>query len=143
MSRFHKVALVAAILGTALAATEGSKRAHAYYLSQIADGMSWIWVSGWLTATYAPILLATWFWRRADRSTSPWLLHLLFLASACALFRLGTAAMLSVVDDPDFDATLGAPEMPALFLFTIAVGGYFAGTIAKRSAARQEKAKVL
>jgi hypothetical protein len=57
VGRFDKLALAMAILVTAVAASNGSRRAHAYYLNQIDAGSTWIWVLGWITdkLTFGPL----------------------------------------------------------------------------------------
>jgi hypothetical protein len=142
VGRFDKLALVMAIFATAVAATSGSRHAHAYYMSQIEAGGTWIWVAGWITATYGPLAVAIWFLRSARKTAFPWILHLLFLPSVYILFWAGLAAMLSVIEDPDFDATLSAPVMSAIILLFVAVAGYFAAVIARRCSTQQAKAKV-
>lgn len=143
MGRFDKLALITAVLATAVHATNGSRHAHAYYVSQIEGAGLWIWVTGWLAATYAPLALAVWFSRQAKRTASPWMLHLFFPPAACAFFWGGSTAMLSVINDPDFDATLSTPLMPAIFLFFVAMFGYVATAVVRRSSTRQANAKVL
>lgn len=132
MNRFDKLALAAVIIVTLLCVRGSGDFVYDYYMDQIPEGMLPIGVAGWAIATYGPIAVAVLFWRWAKRIPAPWVLHLLFLPCAAVLFRIGDALMLSVIEDPDFDATLGGPEMPAILLLVVAVGGYFAAVIARQ-----------
>ena len=143
MNRFDKLASVTTILATTLCVPKPGNFAYRYYLDQIADRNLPIWFLGMIVSIYGPIAIAVLFWRLSNRVRAPWLLHLLFLPAAVALLGAGEQLMLSVIQDPDFDATLGGPaELPAMLLFLVAVGGYFGALIAKRAAGLADRAKV-
>jgi hypothetical protein len=95
--------------------------------------------SGWLVATFGPILLAIVFWRCRRRLQRAWILYILMLPIALAMFKAGSALMLSVTGAPDFDDTLGGPVIQALALLLLAVIGYYSAvlyvTLRRRSAA--------
>jgi hypothetical protein len=85
--------------------------------------------SGWLVATFGPIVLAIVFWRCAKRLRKAWMLHLLMLPLSLAMFNAGSALMLSVTGAPDFDDTIGGPVIQALALLLLAVIGYYAAVL--------------
>jgi hypothetical protein len=87
--------------------------------------------AGWMLATYGPIITAALFWRLAKRSALPWLFHVLLLPMFYGLLLAGNAVMLSMLDVPDFDDTLGAPMMPAFFC-TIATAIVYFSALAAR-----------
>lgn len=132
MNRFEKLALVAVIVVTLRYVRGPGDFVYDYYRKQVPEGMVSIGIAGWAIASYGPIAIAVLFWRWAKRVRSPWIVHLLFLPCAIALLATGDTLMLLVIEDPDFEATIGAPEMAATLLFLVAVGGYLAALIARR-----------
>jgi len=98
-------------------------------------------VAGWALASYGPILVATLFWRWADRFPKGWLLHLLLLPCLYALLLAGRRIMGSTVIDSDFDSTLGAPIMPALLFSVVVMAVYYSALAAKPVSRRQGRSK--
>jgi hypothetical protein len=89
-------------------------------------------IAGWVLASYGPILAGALLWRWADRFSKGWLLHLLLVPCLYALLLAGARIMLSTVNDPDFDNTLGAPIMPAFFCAFVVLVVYFSALAMKR-----------
>jgi hypothetical protein len=143
MNSFDKFAAVATIIVTTLCVPRPGNFAYNYYVNQIAEGNLPIWFLGIIVSVYGPIALAVLFWRLAKKVPAPWLLHLLLLPAAVVLLATGERLMLAVIQDPDFDATLGGPaDVPALLLFLVAIGGYFGALVAKRAARLAGRAKI-
>jgi hypothetical protein len=95
------------------------------YFGRMPVGTLLVAAAGWVIATYGPVLAATLFWRLAKRFPMPWFVHVLLLPSFYALLAAGNLLMLSTLDVPDFDNTLGAPIMPALFVAIATMLVYF------------------
>jgi hypothetical protein len=95
----------------------------------MADGGRPIWIAGYLIATYGPIILAVGFRRIARCISARWVVHVLFFPAAILALNVGERIMLSVIEEPDFDATLGAPIMPALLLVVFAVALYLVALV--------------
>ena len=141
MNRLDKLALAAVIITTLLCIRGSVDAAYAYTSTRpISATGSMIGLAGWLIATYGPISIAVWFWRWAKQVRASWVPHLLFLPCAAGIFRAGEALMLFVIGDPDFDATLGGPVIPAYLLFIAAAGGYLAALVSKRALPTRVKA---
>ena len=92
-------------------------------------------VVGWVIVTYGPIIVATLLWGLAKRSSASWLLHFLLLPSFWALLVAGNSLMLSTLNVPDFDDTLGAPIMPALLVMTLTTALYASALVIGRLSA--------
>ena len=90
---------------------------------------------GWTIATYGPIAAAVLFWRyvRQVKALTSLVLHILFLLSAFGLFVTGDRLMLSVIKNPDSDATIGGPDDPAFLSLVVAVVSYLVAVIAVRA----------
>lgn len=130
LNRLEIAAAVAAVVSTWLCIGAALDAADLYRMTRpISGAMQVLGVVGWAVATFAPLGLALCFWRLSKRVARPWLLHLLFVPCAGALMAAGSELMLFVVDDPDFDSTLGGPVMQAALLFVFAVAAYFAAAI--------------
>ena len=131
MNHFDKFALGAVILTTLLCARE-TLAIGSFYIDflDLPPSAAATGVAGWLVATYGPIAVAALCWRWAKRVRFPWVPHLLLLPAAVIVFRTGASLLLSVIRQPDFDAMIGAPVFPAILLFVIAIGGYFAAVVA-------------
>jgi hypothetical protein len=130
MNRFEKLALAAAILVSLRYVRGPGDHTYEYYRAQIPEGMLQVGLAGWALSTFGPIAVALLFWRWAKWIHAPWLLHLSLLPCMLALTWIGHSLMLSVIDDSDFDATLGAPVIAGFLLSLIAIGGYFGGLVA-------------
>ncbi|HEX5184206.1 MAG TPA: hypothetical protein VFW19_13795 [Allosphingosinicella sp.] len=142
MNRFDKMMLAAAVVVTLIFARGQMEIARLYIqMDHLSDRIIPTWTAGWLIATYGPIAVAAWFWRRAKRARAPWVLHILFLPGAIILLNAGESIMLSTIPDPDFDATLGGPMMPAVLLFLIAVGGYACALVSRRIRSAGDRAQ--
>ena len=137
MNRFETLALVTAVVATLLGAMGSLGFAYRYYIDQMSAGGLPVAAAGWAIATYGPLAIATLFWRCAKHLPPPlsWVLHICFFPCALVLFNAGDVLMISTIRDPDFDATLDAPEMPALLSLLVAVGGYITALLARRRAA--------
>ena len=142
MNRLEKLALTTAIVVTILIVTGLRSVAYTYYLDQVRAGGLPTWAAGTMLATYGPIAAAVLFWRCARKINALWTSFVLFLPCAVALLQAGETLMLSVIDDPDFDAMLGAPTMPANLSFIAAVGGYLAAVIARRRSIAEQRGNV-
>jgi hypothetical protein len=130
MNRFDKLALVAAAAVTLLSASEMFAIADLYIeVQHLSAAMTMIGVTGWLIATYGPISVAAGFWRSAKRHRAPWVLHILLLPCAFITLLIGESLLLYAIQHPDFGAMIGAPVAPALVLFVVSVGGYFAALV--------------
>lgn len=141
MTRFEKLALAAAILITLFYLSNIGTFAFQYYLEQIPVEKLPVMIAGWALIAYGPLLVAVFFWRWAKRISTPLMLHLLFLPGAAALFGIGEQLMLSTIQDPDFDAMLGAPVIPAFFLFLATMATYFFALLVRRISKSGEHAK--
>jgi hypothetical protein len=129
-NRLEIVGLVAAVLTTCLCIRGASQAAELYLTARPATaGMKALGLAGWAIATFGPMAVAALFWRLAKRVRARWLVHLLFLACAIAVFRAGDALMLFVTGTPDFDDTLGTPEMQAALMFVVAAAAYLAAIL--------------
>ena len=84
---------------------------------------------GWFTATFGPIGLVVVFWRCTKILRRAWMLHLLMLPFTLAMFKAGSALMLSVIGSPDFDDTLGGPVLQGIALLLLAVIGYYSAVL--------------
>jgi len=111
------------------------------YESQMTDGGKPLWITGWVVASYGPLCIAAAFWRLSKRVRYPWLLHLLFVPGALLTLRAGESLMPSVIQDPDFDSTIGAPVMAAIFCSFAAVIIYFGAVIGAFGAKRWQGTK--
>ena len=131
MNRFDKFALAAVMLVTLLCA--GSMvPIFQYYLETLTPASLMMGIAGWLIATFGPLLVALWCWRKAKQVRFPWMLHLGMLAGAIILLETGKSMMLAAMDAPDFDAMMGGPSNPPDLLFLIVIGGYFSGLAYQR-----------
>lgn len=126
MNRLDKIALATAVAATLLSVTR-YRFAFEYYADQMLPGSLVVAALGWGLATYGPLVVAVAFWRSAKHFPSPvpLMLHLLFVPCAFAALAAGDAVMLSTINDPDFDATLGAPELPAFMALIVSIFSYF------------------
>lgn len=131
MNRFDKLALVAAVVVTLRYMPRLEDPTYTYYLGQMTSGQQPIWIAGLILQAYGPIAIAAWFWRWSGKASAAWILHLLFLPAILVPFGIGEALMLSVMKDPDFDATIGVPEMGGFFLLLIALVAYCGMAIAR------------
>lgn len=102
------------------------------YLPQITLSELPVAIAGWVLASYGPILVAALFWRWADRFSAGWLLHLLLIPCLYALLLAGSRLMLSTINDPDFDNTLGAPIMPGMLCDLAVMAVYFSALAVKQ-----------
>lgn len=129
MNRFEKLALASVILVSLLCVRGPGDLAYDHYRAQVPEGMLPVGLAGWAIFTYGPIAIAVAFWRLAKRIRAAWALHLALLPGMWILHRIGGDLMLSVIDDPDFDATMDAPLMAGTLLCLIAIAGYFGGRL--------------
>ena len=125
-----------ALAGVIIVSLEGVAFTHSFafhlYFSQMPIAQLLIAVVGWVMVTYGPIIVATLLWGLAKRSSAPWLLHFLLLPSFWALLVAGNSLMLSTLNVPDFDDTLGAPIMPALLVMTVTIALYASALVLGR-----------
>lgn len=129
-NRLELVALTAAIVTSWLCMRAALDASEAYLIGRhITAGMKMLGLLGWAIATFGPMGLAAGFWRLSKRIRARWLVHLLFVPCALALFRAGDALMLFVAGTPDFDDTLGGPEMQAALMLLIAAAAYLAAIL--------------
>ncbi len=84
---------------------------------------------GWVIATFAPITLAVVFWRWSKRLQKAWLLHLMVMPLAFAIFTIGSDLILFAAGSRDFDDTLGGPILQAVALLLLAVIGYYSAVV--------------
>lgn len=131
MNRFDRFALVAVMLVTLLCA--GSMAPiFQYYSDTLAPASLMMGIAGWLIATFGPLLVALWCWRKAKKMHAPWMPHLGMLAGAVVLLETGKSIMLAAMGAPNFDNMLGGPSNPPHFLFLLVIGGYFSGLAYQR-----------
>ena len=142
MSRFEKIALATAIVATLLGAIGLRSPAFQYYVDQMLSGSVAIFVLGWAVATYGPLALAVAFRRLAKRFLAPIsvALHLLFLPCAIAIYLCGDAMMVASISDPDFDAMIGDPDLPAFLSLAVAIICYFVAALLERRPAKSKPA---
>ena len=133
MNRLDKIAVLTALVATILGIFGSREFPYEYYADQMLPGGLPVAIAGWSVTTYGPLIVSVTFWRLAKRLQPPrsLVLHLLYLPVAILVFRLGEAVMLALITDPDFDATMSAPEMPALFALAVSTVAYF-GAVANR-----------
>ena len=132
MKRSDKLALAGAIIMSCQGVSFATGPVFRLYAPEITAREFPVAIAGWALASYAPILVATLFWRLATRFSTGWLLHLLLLPCLYALLLAGSRIMLSTVNDPDFDNSLGAPIMPALFCALVVTVVYFSALAVKQ-----------
>jgi hypothetical protein len=116
MDRCIKLALVGVITVSLAGFSFINSFAYRLYFGQVPTTKLSVAVTGWALASYGPVIVAALIWKLAKRSSVPWLFHILLLPSFYALLVAGNALMLSTLNVPDFDDTLGAPIMLALFI---------------------------
>lgn len=131
-----------ALVGVFLMSCEGVSFAmgplfRQLYLPRINAWEFPIAIAGWALASCGPILVAALFWRLAGRFSAGWLLHVLLLPCFYALLLAGNWLMLSAVDVPDFDVTMGAPILPAFFCILVITVVYFSALAVKRVSNRE------
>ncbi len=100
--------------------------------------MAALGATGWLLANYGPIATALLIWRWSQRMRRSWILHVLLLPIIFAEMRVGGDMMLHVMDQPDFDAMMGAPIIPGTALVVVALLGYLAALISRQMSAAGE-----
>jgi hypothetical protein len=132
MNRSDKLAVVGAVIMSYEAFSFAIGPVIGLYLPEITACELPVAIAGWVIASYGPIVVATLFWRLADRLSMGWLLHILLVPCLYALLLTGERLMLSTVSDPDFDGTLGAPIMPAMFCDLVVIVVYFSALVAKQ-----------
>ncbi|WP_157216323.1 hypothetical protein [Flavisphingomonas formosensis] len=133
MTRLDKAALGVSGVMTLLFAPRALDAARLYKeLDQISGAMCMVGILGWIIATYGPIMVFVSSWHLSLRLRATWVVHLLVTPCAGITLLAGSKIMLYLIRDPDFDATLGAPVMPAPLLFVIAFVGYFSVLIFKQ-----------
>lgn len=137
-----KLALAGVVGVTFLGAAFMRSRAYDLYFDQMPFGNWLVAASGWIVATYGPVLIAVSLWRFAKHHRAPWLLHLLLLPALYALLIAGSRLMLSTLYVPDFDATLGAPIMPAVLSIIAALTTYSMALAAERFSRSTGRANV-
>jgi hypothetical protein len=86
---------------------------------------------GWLVATFGPITLAVYFWRKTKQLRAAWALHMLFLPCAFAALMAGDRLMLFAAGVRDFDATIGGPVIQAALLSIVTPVGYFVAVLSR------------
>jgi len=129
-NRLDIFALAAVILTTALFLRSALNAAEAYTgLRSMSVWEKSLGCLGWLLATFGPITVSLWLWRWSKRLRNAWMLHVLMFPLAYLLVRLGGSLMLSVIDAPDFDDTIGGPILQAGSLFVLAVIGYYSAVL--------------
>ncbi|MDQ0250001.1 hypothetical protein J2W22_002065 [Sphingomonas kyeonggiensis] len=139
MNRFEISALCTAILITLLA-VPNFRMISEIYLAPASTAKWAIWIAGEVVITYGPITVAALCWRWSKRGRLGWLAHLLVLPGAILLLHAGQAILLSVSNFPDFDIAIGAPIMPATFMFLAAFATYCAALLSRLIAASREPA---
>ncbi|QIG81364.1 hypothetical protein [Stakelama tenebrarum] len=140
MNRLEIVLVVVAIGATLYGANLLHSHVYDYYLAQMPEGGLAVATAGWIIATYAPIAVIVIFWRLTKRAGPLYalILHVLLLPCALAALLVGDQLMTSTIRDPDFDATLGAPMMPAMLALMAALGAYGAALMARIAASASE-----
>lgn len=128
MNRLDGIATVTALAATLMGIVGFRNFAFGYYADQMLPGSLPVGMAGWAIATYGPLIAAVAWWRYAKRLSRnvALSLHAIFLPCVLGIFWAGDAIMLAILSDPDFDATLGAPEMPALLSLAVAIVSYYA-----------------
>ena len=132
MRRSEKLALAGVLGVTLLGAAFMRSRPYALYYGQMPVTKWMIAGAGWVIATYGPVLSAFAFWRFMKHRQRSWMLHLLLLPLVYVMLVAGSRLMLSTLYVPDFDATLGAPIMPAFASIVATATIYSLALIAER-----------
>ena len=107
MKRLGILAYSTAIVGITLLTAREVIEPSVYLYQNHAAPMAALGVLGWFIATLCPLLLSIWFWHLARRSSRQWLLHLIFIPCAVAVYRLGANVLFFAADVPDGDSVEG------------------------------------
>ena len=133
MNRLEKFCLAAAILVTVFLSRSNHNIAYRLYADQVSDKDFPIWLTGIAIIYYGPLLIDVAFWRAGKQLHQhvwlSWTLHLLFLPAVIINLNIGHSLMIAVIDFPDFDAAMGGPITPALFVMLFAIIVYVAAVI--------------
>ena len=142
MNQFDKMALATTTATTLFFAPSTFQMAQFYTGSGlVTDATLAIGITGWIIATFGPITIAAWFWRRSKQAQAPWILHHTLLPLAAITFHAGGSILLFALGQPDFDAMLGAPINPAILIFVIAIGSYALALISTKIRASRAQAQ--
>lgn len=131
MCRSGKLALAGLVSVTLLGAAFMQSRAYGLYFNRMPFGEWLVAAAGWIIATYGPVLVAISLWRSAKYCRNPWALHLLLLPILYVMLVAGSRLILTTLYVPDFDATLGAPILPAFVSIVATVTIYFFALVAE------------
>lgn len=91
MSRLGFIAYGAGVAGITLLTAQQTIDPTTYLYQNYTGEMTALAVTGWLIATLGPIALSVVVWLVAHRIKARWLLHLIFLPAAIAVFREGAS----------------------------------------------------
>jgi hypothetical protein len=127
MNWLWRIAYGAALTGVALLVGRETIDASIYVYQELASDMVALGVAGWLIATSGPVALSIGVWRWARRFDPKWVLHLLFIPCAIALFRTGDFILIYATGVPDGDSIEGRT--------LIAATGFLALTLLVHAAA--------
>lgn len=117
----------------------------ALYQDMLTPASFYLWLGGWLAATFAPSGLAIGIWFVAERSRRGWLLHVLLVPAAFTVVRGCEALMLFAAREPDDDGPTGWATAPAYLILLALFATYYLALLAKRlsrearAASRQQR----
>jgi hypothetical protein len=143
LTRFDAFSVVSLLVTTILFFPGGLSDARLYAeIDEITAGRRVIGCIGWLLATLGPILFCASVWRLSKHLRRPWLAHIVFLPVAHGLFKGGDRMMLYATGETDWDGVIGGPILQAMFLYMLAVVGYYFAAVWTAAAEWRSQAHV-
>lgn len=143
LNRLDAFAIVSVLITTFLFFPRALHAAYLYAgIGEISVDRRLIGLLGWLFATFGPILSCVSLWRLYKRLPHAWLVHVAFFPVALGLFNGGDRMMLYAAGEWDWDGVIGGPILQAMFLFMLAVIGYYSAAIWTAAAAWRSRAQV-
>jgi hypothetical protein len=137
-----RVALVAVLIISIVGAFFTITQPSRLYFGDMPTGKWLIAVAGWVTATYGPVVLGLSLWRLAKLCPVPWAIHVLLMPGLYALLVGGNRLILSTLYVKDYDATLGAPVMPAFASLLATIIIYYSAVVTEPDATTESQSRI-
>lgn len=130
LNRLDAFAIISVVVTTILCFPIALSAARLYAgIEEITGSRRVIGCIGWLVATFGPILLCVSLWRFSKRPRRGWFAHIVFFPVALGLCNGGDRMMLYAAGEWDWDGVTGGPILQAMFLFMLAVVGYYSAAM--------------